>query len=311
MNGRQQPTVLCVGAADMDLLLSMRAMPAPGTEAVEDNRFDYAAGGGAAEAALTIARLGGRAALCARVGADIHGRRLLHLYEDSGVDVRGVTPDRRAPTGFRTILREDSGARRALVYPGANLNLSTADAERAAADIRPDAAYLQVDGVPDAAIGASRLFAADGLPVFLDACRATESALLSSFARAEVFLTDADCAYRLTGTRPAGSDSCLKASMALEKTARARYYVTYIGDRGFHIYDGRYCHMVSGYGRMTASEPPEGGLCAALILRYLEGGDILAACRFALGFAELMKSNRADPGYFPTAADIDAYIDRN
>ena len=60
----------------------------------------------AAEAALTIARLGGRAALCARVGADIHGRRLLHLYEDSGVDVRGVKPDRRAPTGFRITVRE-------------------------------------------------------------------------------------------------------------------------------------------------------------------------------------------------------------
>lgn len=301
-----QEKILVVGAADMNLTLPMRAIPPVGASVTEDGRPRYTAGGGAAVAAVALAGLGAGPSLAARVGGDVHGQRLSRLYRDTGIDTGYLRVDGRAPTGLRTVLSEMGGESRAVYYPGANRDISPSDVESAIIDTAPAALYLSLDIPHEPALGIARLAASYGLPLFVEAAGITPDFPLGALARAEIFCPDDKETYALTGTYPVGSDSCLKAAVELEKRVKARYYVIKLGERGLFLYDGRYCHMVPAYGiRMPENQPLCEALTAALTLSYLRsGGDVLAACRYALGYNALLLKNSADPTYFPEDREV-------
>ena len=307
-----QEKLLVVGAADMNLTLPMRAMPPLGAAVTEDGKPRYSAGGGGASAALALARLGASPILVSRLGSDVHGQRLLRLYRDAGVDARFVSVDRSAPTGFRTLLREAGGEGRELYYPGANRDLSATGVEQAIASCAPTGICLPMELAPDILLSVSRLAASYALPLFLEAGGIAPDLPLSSLSRAEVFCPDDKETYAITGTYPVGSDSCLKAAVELEKRVKARYYVIRLAERGLFLYDGRYCHMVPAFGvRLPEGEPLAPALTAVLALAYVRGGgDILAACRYALGYNALLVKNAAIPNYFPTDDEISAFVQK-
>lgn len=302
--------ILIVGAANMDFTMELRALPPAGESVTEEGRYRYTAGGAGAVAALAVTRLGGQAVFAARLGNDIHGSRLRHLYEEAGMDTRFISTDHRAPTGMRVILREENGNSRTVYYPGANANLLLSDAERAIADGMPGAIYLQTELPPDLFAGMLRLAENYEIPLCIDATGEMPPAL---HAEAEIFCIDNKEAYALTGTFPVGSDSCLKAAVELEKRVRAKHYLIRLGDRGIFTYDGRYCHMVPGCGvRIPEGTPLCDSLTAALLMEYLHtGGDIRAACRFGLSLNALLFKNSADPAYFPTADEVRAFAEKH
>lgn len=302
--------ILVVGAANMDLTMEMRAMPPAGEGVTDEGRYRYTAGGAGAVAAMAITRLGGEAVFAGRLGNDIHGSRLRHLYSEAGMDTRYISTDGRAPTGMRVIMREDNGNSRTVYYPGANAGFLLSDAERAIHEARPDAVYLQTELPPDLLSGMCRLAEREEIPLCLDVAGGTP---LPSLGELEIFCIDNKEAYALTGTFPVGSESCLKAAVELEKKIRARHYLIRLGDRGIFTYDGRYCHMVPGCGvRIPEGTPLCDSLTAAVLLEYLQtGGDMMAACRFGLSLNALLFKNSANPAYFPGAAEVRAFAERH
>ncbi len=307
-----QERILVVGAADMDLSLPMRALPRAGEASVEDGRFRYAAGGSGAVTALALSHLGAEALLCARVGNDNHGSRLLHLYRTAELDCRFVSLDRRAPTGLRVALCEDAGNTRTVYYPGANRHLSLSDVENAIATASPEALYLPTDLPSDILLGVSRLASSRNIPVWAEYGMTDPDLPLSAMARMEIFSPDDRETYALTGTFPVGSDSCLKAAVELEKLVKARYYLIKLGERGVFLYDGRYCHVVPAFGvRMAEGEPLCDTLSAAILLEYLRNGrDILNACRYGLALNAILK-NSPDQNSFPEADEIREFAARH
>lgn len=308
-----QERILVVGAADMDLLMNMHLLPRAGETAVEDNRFGYSAGGGGTLAALSLYDLGAAPLLAARVGNDSHGAALQRLYERAGMNPHNVTIDARAATGLRVSMQEDSGNVRVIYYPGANRNLQLSDVERVLVGEQPEALYISTEIPVETLIGTVRLASSRGIPVFLDGGGIDPDFPLHGLSGIEFFCADDKDIYALTGTFPAGTDSCLKAAVALEKRLRARYYVIKLGDRGLFVYDGKYCHMVPGYGvRMPEDMPLPESLSPALFLEYLRNGrDVLVACRFAMSLAALLIKNGSDPNYFPTIDEIRDFATRH
>ena len=308
-----QQRILVVGSADMDLLMNMHLLPRAGESTVEDNRFDYTAGGVGTVAALALVDLGARPILCARVGNDSHGASLLRLFESAGMDPRDIAVDPRAATGLRVTMREDSGNCRALYYPGANANLRLSDIERVLLASEPEALYLSAELPQETLIGTARLAASRGVPVFLDGGGIDPDFPLHGLSGIDFFCADDTDIAALTGTFPAGTDSCLKAAVALEKRLRARYYIIKLGDRGLFLYDGRYCHMVPGYGiRVPEGTPLSEALAPAILAEYLGGGrDVLAACRFGMALSALLIKNSADPNYFPQPDEIRDFAARH
>src|SRR3954464_5558903 len=80
--------VVCAGMVVTDHLCTpISHLPAAG-ELVAADELVLNIGGGAGNAAVALARLGVRAAICARVGDDIFGRFATETLRDNGVDVR-------------------------------------------------------------------------------------------------------------------------------------------------------------------------------------------------------------------------------
>jgi sulfofructose kinase len=108
--------VLCVGHACFDLALAVPHHPGPDEKSVAD-RLIGSGGGPAANAAVTVARLGLRAAFAGYVGNDPWGDRILQEFHDEGVNtdfiVRGSTP-----TPLAAILVKPDGRRTVINYHG-------------------------------------------------------------------------------------------------------------------------------------------------------------------------------------------------
>jgi sulfofructose kinase len=77
--------VLCLGVAVQDYVFSLPEMPHV-TEKYRATDFTIVGGGCAASAAVTVARLGGRASLITRLGADKLGDDIVAELEAEGVD---------------------------------------------------------------------------------------------------------------------------------------------------------------------------------------------------------------------------------
>lgn len=77
-------------------------------------------GGGAANSAVTCARLGLRTATLCRVGKDLFGEHLLDLLRNQGVDIRHAQRDTKHPTAKSLVLKTSTGERTILVYRGAS-----------------------------------------------------------------------------------------------------------------------------------------------------------------------------------------------
>jgi len=108
-------SVLCVGSATLDFIFGVDCIPA-GAVKHRAKRFEMAGGGNAATAAVTIARLGGRATLVGRIGDDIAGEVIRRDLEAAGVaaDLLQVCPG--TTSSVSSIVVDGQGERLILNY---------------------------------------------------------------------------------------------------------------------------------------------------------------------------------------------------
>lgn len=106
--------VLCIGHAAYDLTMSVEHHP-HADEKLQATAMQSCGGGPAANAAVQVARLGGRAAFCGYLGNDIFGDAHVAEFEADGVDlnwlVRGA-----APSSISQILAKPDGSRSLVNY---------------------------------------------------------------------------------------------------------------------------------------------------------------------------------------------------
>ena len=108
-------SVLCVGIAVYDQIFALPEFPATPTK-VFCTAFASAAGGPAANGAVTVARQGGRATLWARVGADAQGARIVQEIGATGVDVSAVRLIDGGRSGTSAVAINDAGERLILAF---------------------------------------------------------------------------------------------------------------------------------------------------------------------------------------------------
>ncbi len=143
--------IVVLGSLNMDLVVTVLRLPAPG-ETVMGPRLDSYPGGKGANQAVAAARLGGEVAMVGRVGQDSFGASLIRNLQTNGVESSGVDRDQDQPTGAALIVVEKGGQNMIAVAAGANLAVGRAEVERAQARLGPgDLLVMQLE-VPLAAI---------------------------------------------------------------------------------------------------------------------------------------------------------------
>jgi len=149
--------IICVGHAALDFVYRIEAFPPVPTK-VRSLEHIESGGGMAANAAATIARLGGRVELWSRTGADSAGKRIHALLESEGVDIRYVRTYEGARSSTSAVIVDGKGER-----------LIVGERDHA---MSMDASWLPLDRVPGAAAVLSDLRWVEGTRAAFAAARA-------------------------------------------------------------------------------------------------------------------------------------------
>ena len=114
-------SVLVTGMAVVDFLFEVDAMPDRAEKYVATNA-QIVGGGGAANAACAIARLGGNAMLAARVGDDMIGNLIIEDLKTYAVDCSLIHVNEGGRSSYSSVLLDANGERQIVNYRGAGLS---------------------------------------------------------------------------------------------------------------------------------------------------------------------------------------------
>ncbi|MBI5086353.1 MAG: ribokinase, partial [Acidobacteria bacterium] len=122
------PALVVTGSLNMDFVVQVDRLPAPG-ETVLGSGFQMIPGGKGANQACAAGKLASCASvrMIGRTGADPFAGHLRASLAGAGVDVSAVRDSASQPTGVALIWVERSGQNSIVVASGANLELSPAD----------------------------------------------------------------------------------------------------------------------------------------------------------------------------------------
>ena len=113
----KSPRILCIGMPVRDLVFRVKGLPDRGNKE-HASEFIEIAGGNSPNAAITIARLGGRAALTGPIGG-AQETSSAYIYEQmtkEGVDLGGLVPLPGVVTPISNIMIDPSGERTIVTY---------------------------------------------------------------------------------------------------------------------------------------------------------------------------------------------------
>ncbi|NIZ90496.1 ribokinase [Kineococcus rubinsiae] len=202
MTSTSPPSVVVVGSANLDVVLSVAAVPRAG-ETVLARGTSRNAGGKGLNQAVAVARAGAACTFVAAVGDDEAGRDLTRTMVGDGIDVTHLRTSAE-PTGTAHIAVQDDGDNAIVVAAGANATLhelTAADRELLAA---ASVVVAQLE-VPVEVVTAAAQAAADATVVL----NAAPAAVLPPelLAAVDVLVVNEHEALVVAGlTAPAGAD---------------------------------------------------------------------------------------------------------
>ncbi len=136
-----RPTVIVIGAINVDLVVAGAPLPGPG-ETVVGGSFARHHGGKGGNQAVAAARAltgGGRVLMVGVTGEDDLGAEARLALSLEGVDVRHVIAQPGEPTGAALIVVDEHGENQISVAPGANAVLTAEMVESAFGEVHADA----------------------------------------------------------------------------------------------------------------------------------------------------------------------------
>lgn len=304
--------ILIVGSANMDLSMNLYKVPAPGQTVIDDGGVAYTPGGKGANSAVAFSRLGAECVFCTKLGADVHGQSLFRYYKESGINTSFIKVDHDYPTGFAVVMREYDGQNRIVVYPGANAHITNENIIESF-NCNPDALYLGFEIPFPAVLAAAKVAAAKGIPIFVDAAPASREYPLENLPMLEVFSPNETETFEYTGIMPTGTESCLKAAIAIQSRVKCRHVVIKLGGRGAFIYDGKHFDMIPAYRPEKVVDTTAAGdtFTAALTIEYLRCGDISNAARYGAAAAAVAVSRKGAATSIPTEAEVMQFLSSN
>jgi len=162
------PSVTIVGSLNMDLVVQVAHLPAPG-ETILGRDYHTIPGGKGANQAVAAARLGGVVHMVGRVGQDKYGQTLRANLSAEGINVEFVQVDSETESGVALITLDEAGSNTIVVAPGANMLLTPQDVSLAFKHITSmDVLVLQLELPIECVLEAARSGRARGAKVVLN-----------------------------------------------------------------------------------------------------------------------------------------------
>lgn len=304
--------ILVIGSTAMELSMDMYRMPDKGETVYDNGGVSYMPGGCGAGAAIAFRRLGAETLLASKLGADLHGQKLYQYFKDAGVSTSYLKVDKDNPTGLTVTVSEADGSERYIVYNGAGSHL-TEDNIAEALTASPEAVYTTLELPTHLVSAAVSMAGARGIPTVIDAVGVTGEYPLETLPECEIFTPNEDETELLTGTRPMGADSSLRAALCLYKRVKCKYLIIKQGERGAFIYDGKHYFMIPPIRIGKPVDPLGAGdaFGAAMTISYLmSGGDIKNAVRYGVAVGAITVTRRGGALSVPTLQEVEDILSK-
>ncbi len=293
------PVVLCAGIAVEDFLFRVDRFPEPGAK-IYARDLVATTGGCAANAAVAIARLGGRARFAGPIGTDNSSQRFVDGMARAGVDASGVVRVAGGSISISGIFIDGAGEKMVATRRGEKL----ADARTPnPAGLAGDIDVLLADNrFADFVQPICRTARARGIPVVLDGDRATQPDD-PLFALASHVIFSSEALRATTGL------SDLPAALArAAANIRAFLAVTNGADDVLWMDTGVVRRMpvfaVTTVDTLGAGDTFHGAFALALA----EGRDPIAAMRFAAAAAAIKCTRFGGISGAPQRAEVEALL---
>jgi ribokinase len=306
------PGLVVVGSLNMDFVVQVDHLPAPG-ETVLGRDFQMIPGGKGANQACAAGKLGGPGVsvrMVGRVGYDLFADHLKASLSAAGVDVAAVHATKSQPTGVALIWVDRSGQNSIVVASGANHALLPNDVGAMRQSFRGAPFVLFQLETPldtvELALAAAR---EEGARTILDPAPAR---LLSRefLAAVDILTPNESEACHLLG-RPVTRVSQDEAP-ALARDLQAlgpRTVILKLGEQGCFCLDGERGIQASGF-RVAARDTTAAGdtFNAGLAVALAEGKPMEEALRFANAAAAISVTRLGAQASVPARREVEQFL---
>jgi len=300
------PHIVVVGSLNMDLVVQVPVIPAPGETVLGDN-FATIPGGKGANQAVAAARLGARVSLVGRVGDDAFGEQLLANAQQEGIDITFVGRDKGAATGVAMICVDATGQNSIAVASGANYRLTAEQVRSAWAALSPvDLLVMPLETPLETIETAVSLASQSGIPVILNPAPAQK--LPTSILRGvNVLAPNETETEQLTGM-PVGTTEEARLAAHELRNQGVDHVVLTLGSRGALVLDGASGQFseVSPYPVNVVDTTAAGdAYVAGLAVGLSEGKPLVEAAQFANAVGALAVTRMGAQPAMPFRDEVD------
>ena len=297
-----QGNILVIGSSNTDMTVKTKALPKPG-ETVLGGIFTMGAGGKGANQAVAARRLGGEVKFICKVGRDIFGDNAIAHYQQEGLDTGGVLRS-ELPSGVALISVDEHAENCIVVASGANNDLTEADIEAVAGDIRNcGILLLQLEIPVPSVVKAARIAHEAGATVVLNpapACPLPDEL----FRYVDLFIPNETELSTFSGLPVSDEESAAKAAAAMQAKGVGKLIVT-MGSKGSLICEGGEPVFVPAR-KVKAVDTTAAGdtFCGALCVALSEGRSLKEAAEFATAASALTVQKMGAQDSIPYRKDI-------
>jgi sulfofructose kinase len=295
------PVVLCAGIAVQDIVFRVEAFPQPGGKCMT-NDLVTVAGGCAVNAAIAVARLGGRASDAGPLGDrdDNASNQLMAAMAREGIDTGGVVRVPGATAPVSGIMVDTAGERMIVTHRDVRIEAARiADPDGLVKDV---IVLLADNRFPDLVRPLCEAAWRRGIPVVLDADRpTTEDDPLFAIASHVVF--SGECLRETTGLDDlgAGLRRIAPRTAAFLAVSDGPGPVRYLAEgavRELAVF------KIDAVDTLAAGDVFHAGIALALA----EGRDAVAAMRFGAAAAGLKCTRFGGSMGAPSRAEVEAFL---
>lgn len=300
--------VIVFGSLNMDLVVRLPRLPAPG-ETITGSDLEKIPGGKGANQAVAAARMGAKVRMFGRVGDDEFGRTLLRELRNADVDTAGVRIESGAPTGTASILVAKDGHNMIALAPGANARLTGEDARGLQLWMdRETVLMLQLEVPVAANLAAARAAKLAGARIVLDPAPAPRDAPVELLEMADVLTPNEVEAARLCGMMIETADGAEEAARQLVRRYGGAVVVT-MGEHGAVLATPEGAARVPAFAVEAVDSVAAGdAFNGALAVALAEGIDLRRAVRRAAAAGALAASARGAMPSLPRRDDVEALL---
>lgn len=290
-------TIVVVGSCNVDFVVPVATLPAPG-ETVLGRDHLRAPGGKGANQAVAAARLGSPVSFVGCVGSDELAATIRAALADSGVDLTWLHEVEDTPSGIALITVADGGENTIAVSPGANAHLSPShlDADLLASS---DVVLVQLEVPLDTVDAAVRTA---GGTVLLNPAPARElpAALL---AEVDVLIPNRSELGVLAGApEPTTIDEA--AALAKSLVGPSAVVVTLGADGALVVADDEVTHVPAVPVDAVDATGAGDAFCGALADALARGSSLVEAAEWAVRVAGISTTQRGAQAGMPRREDV-------